>query len=344
MYSTLKCLNEQGKPICPPKNEKHKIYCDVRSGSCYSATADGKPWGFDKKFLKEIPISERANFIYNEQEHLFGPRKEVERHIKVINKQQNQHKGEIYSESQLSKLTVTELHSLILIRNLKILKKLPGEDTKSQYIRTILYYQKQYIKSKSKTIKRSKKSKSKTIKRSIKKSKSKTIKRSIKKSKSKTIKRSIKRSKSKTIKRSIKKSKSKTIKRSKRSKSKTIKRSIKRSKSKTIKRSKRSKSKTIKRSKRSKSKSKSKIVKRRLTRRNKIRPYTVGHKQRSRITQRRSSRRSAKASYNLENTALTYEPEKLVKKEIIDTSNNNMYYIPILLQRYKNQISELLEN
>jgi hypothetical protein len=106
MTSTLKCFDKQtGKNKCPDQKNPKKVYCDTRSGKCYTATKYDIPHGFAKQ--QEADKDKGATLIFDKKYKLFGYDHDVQKHIKAF----EQPKKEI-TTSVIATLTVPQLKEL----------------------------------------------------------------------------------------------------------------------------------------------------------------------------------------------------------------------------------------
>jgi hypothetical protein len=106
MTSSLKCLDKiTGRNKCPDIKNPKKIYCDTRTGKCYSTTKSGVPHGFKKR--QEEAMKEGETLTYDEKYRLFGYGSDIEKHKKIIDKS----KVEITTE-KLQDFTVQKLKEI----------------------------------------------------------------------------------------------------------------------------------------------------------------------------------------------------------------------------------------
>jgi hypothetical protein len=110
---SLKCIDKlTGKNKCPDKSP-NKIYCDTRTGKCYTSTKTGMPHGFKKQ--QELARKVGENLIYDEKYKLFGYSSEIDKHKKIIEK------------SHEKELSPTVLQSLPLYRLKELAKEIDPE-------------------------------------------------------------------------------------------------------------------------------------------------------------------------------------------------------------------------
>jgi hypothetical protein len=89
MSSTLKCLDKlTGQNKCPDKKTPTKVYCDTRTGKCYTSTKLGKPHGF--KSQQESAEKEGETLAYDEKYKLFGFPNDIKKHIKIFSKSEGE--------------------------------------------------------------------------------------------------------------------------------------------------------------------------------------------------------------------------------------------------------------
>lgn len=120
MSSSLKCLDKNtGLNKCPDQKNVSKVYCDTRTGKCYTSTKSGQPHGFKKQ--QELAIEKGEVLIYDENYKLFGYGSDIDKHKKAFRK---------HVEKEI---TVEVLQSLSLQQLKEIAKEIDPEWNVSSY-------------------------------------------------------------------------------------------------------------------------------------------------------------------------------------------------------------------
>lgn len=83
--TSLKCLDKlTGKNKCPDNKNPNKVYCDTRTGKCYTSTKSGLPHGFRQQ--QDAAMKMHENLTYDEKYKLFGFATDIEKHKKIFEK------------------------------------------------------------------------------------------------------------------------------------------------------------------------------------------------------------------------------------------------------------------